>query len=63
MPAWRVPGEDVFRTEPTGFVGLKNLVIGFRGPSLVYYASDYTEVMAPAPGPGPGPGRGAPGGG
>lgn len=38
-------GEDEFTTKKTGYAGSNNLRVGFRAPGLVYYESDYTEVI------------------
>ncbi|CAN0108768.1 unnamed protein product [Ascophyllum nodosum] len=37
-------GEDVLRTQQTGYAGSKNMVVGYDAPSLVFYRSDYTDL-------------------
>lgn len=32
-------------TKKTGFMGNDVMRVGFRAPGLVYYETDYTEVM------------------
>ena len=39
-------GENGFKTSKTGFAGLRNMVVGFEAPGLVYYRSEYNDVSS-----------------
>lgn len=48
MTALLTPGPDECRTEPTGYFGARNMVVGFKAPCLVYYIVDSTKVTSEA---------------